>query len=57
MNQLSYQGDCLQESVIEEALENGLDSMSFCSLVNWLTGELGVLLNLDEQVEYYRLIK
>lgn len=53
MNQLSYQGDCLQEYVIEEVLENGLESKSFCSLVKWLTGELGVLLNLDEQVGYY----
>lgn len=57
MNQLSYQGDGLRESVIEEALENGLSSELFCSLVKWLTSELGALLNLDEQVGYYRLIK
>lgn len=46
----SYQGDCLQASVVDELLENGVNSTSFRSLITWITNELGGLLDLDEQV-------
>lgn len=41
--------DC-QASVIEESLDIGIESASFRYLISWLTTELSVLLNLDEQV-------
>lgn len=47
-----YQGDCLQESVLEEAIQNGANSTAFRSLIAWLAAELGILTNLDEEVKY-----
>lgn len=46
----SYQGECLQASVVDELLENGINSAAFRALVTWITNELGGLLDLDEQV-------
>lgn len=46
----SYQGECLQTAVMEDVLEHGVNSTAFRSLVTWLTNDLGVLLDLDEQV-------
>lgn len=46
----SYEGDCLQASVVDELLENGVNSTAFRSLITWITNELGGLLDLDEQV-------
>lgn len=45
-----YQGNCLQVSVVEELLDQGIKSNDFRSLIYWITNELGGLLNLDEQI-------
>lgn len=42
---------------MEDVLENGVNSTAFRSLVTWLTNELGVLLDLDEQVRYDMIMK
>lgn len=47
---ISYQGDCLQPDVVNEILDNGVDSSAFRLLITWITTELGSLLDLDEQV-------
>lgn len=46
-----YQGDCLNETVANAAIQEGLNSMSFRSLIAWITNELTVLLNLGEQIQ------
>lgn len=45
----SYVGDCLDESIVEKAIADGLASSIFRSLICWLSHELCVLLNLDDE--------
>lgn len=54
-DECSYQGECLQASVVDELLENGVNSAAFRSLITWITNELGSLLDLDEQVTKIKL--
>lgn len=53
----SYQGECLQASIVDELLENGVNSAAFRSLITWITNELGSLLDLDEQVAHFYVMK
>lgn len=50
MRVFRYQGKCLDNTVLDEALQNGVKSETFRSLVGWIANELSVLANLEEQV-------
>lgn len=52
----SYSGAYLQTDIVNEILESNIISKPFCSLITWLTNELGTLLKLDEQVCFFFIL-
>lgn len=46
-----YQGDCSNATVVDAAIQEGLNSIKFRSLIAWITNELTVLLDLGEQIQ------
>lgn len=48
----SYTGQHLKPAVLADAINNGPKSLQFRQLIAWITNEIRVLGNMDEQVRH-----